>query len=88
MSDDREIIRRSLDFQSRAKDFRLLDLPGYMEWSKRKCREGDEALIAHLDATCMWLLPEEAAAITEKDYEELLDDLRTSLETEYGQENG
>jgi hypothetical protein len=31
MSDDREIARRSLDFQARSRDFRLVDLPGYMD---------------------------------------------------------
>jgi hypothetical protein len=81
MSDDREIARRSLDLQARARDFRLLDLPGYMSWSKRVFAGGEsEAIIAHLDATQVWLLPEEAARMSEKDYEEMLQDLKAELE--------
>ena len=33
--DDREIVRRSLDFEKRARDYRLGDIPGYMAWSNR-----------------------------------------------------
>ena len=81
MLDDREIARRSLDFQRRARDFRMMGLPGYMEWSQRKLAEGESsAYIAHLDATCACLLPEEAAKMTKKDYEEMLQDLKASLE--------
>jgi hypothetical protein len=60
MPDDRKIARRSIDLQKRARDFHLVDLPGYMEWSNRKLAEGEaDALIAHLDATSAWLLPED-----------------------------
>jgi hypothetical protein len=55
----------------------MMDLPGYMSWSSRKLAEGEsEALIAHLDATSAWLLPEDAAKMTEKDYDEMLADLK------------
>lgn len=78
--DDREIARRSLDLQAHARDYRLLDLPGYMAWSKRKLSEGEsETLIAHLDAMCMCLLPEETVVVTEDDYEDLLADLKDRL---------
>ncbi len=40
---------------------------------------GDEALIVHMDASSMWLLPEEAAALGEADYEAWLADLREEL---------
>ncbi len=81
MSDDREIARRSLDIHARARDYRMLDLPGYMEWSERKLGEGElPAYIVHLDATCAWLLPEDAAKMTEKDYDELLENLKADLE--------
>lgn len=34
------------------------DVPGSLEWSKEKLHAGEpEALIAHLDAACMWLRP-------------------------------
>lgn len=75
--EDREIARRAADLQARARDYRLLDLPGYGAWSKRRLDEGEsDALIAHLDATSMWLLPEEAAAVTDADYDELLASLK------------
>jgi hypothetical protein len=80
MPDDREIARQSLDFQTHSRDFRMVDLPGYMTWSSRKLAEGEsEALIAHLYATSAWLLPEEAAKMTEKDYDEMLADLKEEL---------
>jgi hypothetical protein len=67
MSDDREIARRSLDLQARARDYRLVDIPGYMQWSQRKlaARES-QALIGHLDATSMWLLPEDLGHLSER----------------------
>ncbi len=80
MPNDREIARRSLDFQARARDFRMLDLPGYMAWSSRKLAEGESgALIAHLDATSASLLPEDASKMGEKDYEEMLEELKKDL---------
>jgi hypothetical protein len=80
--DDREIARRAADIQARARDYQLMDLPGYMAWSKRKLQEGEsEALIAHLDATGAWLLPEEAAAMTETDYDAMLASLKVEFES-------
>jgi len=81
MNDDRKIGRRSLDLQARAKDFRLMDLPGYMEWSKRKLAEGElPGNIASLDAMSVWLLPEQAAIMNANDYEELLAETKEGLE--------
>jgi hypothetical protein len=83
MRDDREIARRALDLQARSRDYRIVDLPGYMEWSKRKLAEGESpASIANMDASAMWLLPEEAATATEADYEEMLADLKAALGSE------
>ena len=77
--EDREIARRSLDFQARACDYRVVDLPGYMEWSKAKLAAGElPGFIANLDATSFWGLPEEASALTVDDYEEMLADLKDS----------
>lgn len=51
-----------------------------MEWSKRKLAEGEaEAYIAHLDAASAWLLPEDAAKMSEKDFDEMLEDLKSDL---------
>lgn len=58
----------------------MMDLPGYMAWSSRKLTEGEsEALIAHLYATSAWLLPEDAARMTEKDYEGMLAELKKDV---------
>jgi hypothetical protein len=83
MPDERDLARRSLDYQARARDYRMTDLPGYMEWSRSKLAEGhSEAEIAHLDATSVRFLPEDAAKLTTDDYEEMLEDLEASLELE------
>ena len=80
MPDDREIARRALDYQARAKDYPLMTIPGYMEWSKRKLDEGvSPALIADLDARGMVLLPEEIADVRESDFEEPLADLKWTI---------
>jgi hypothetical protein len=80
MPDDRETARHALDLQERSKDYRIVDLPGFMEWSRRALAKGvSDALIAHLDATSLWLLPEEAAKMTETDYDKLLDELKVEL---------
>ena len=63
------------------RDVRLLDLPGYMPWSTRKLDEGaSPALIAHLDATCMWLRPDEIQSVGEDVFEDLLADLVESFD--------
>jgi hypothetical protein len=78
--DEREIARRALDFQARARDYAFVLIPSYREWSKRKLEEGESpALIANLDARCMWLLPEEVADVSESEFEELLEDLKEEI---------
>jgi len=53
-----------------------MELPGYMAWSERKLGQGvSGALLAHLDAMSMFLLPEEAAAVSDAAFEELLADI-------------
>ena len=58
-----------------------MELPGYMAWAERNLLAGsnDEALIAHMDASCMWLPPEEAAALGEANCECWLAKLRDEL---------
>lgn len=81
MSDEREIARRSLDLQARAKEYALVEIPAYQEWSERKLKEGaSEAFIAHLDAMSMWLLPEEVPNVGESEFEELLEDVKKAVE--------
>ena len=60
----------------------MVDLPGYMEWSRRVLAAGEsEALIAHLDATnygrCK---PSELAGITDELFDDMLADLKIALE--------
>jgi len=77
MTSDRDIALRALDFQKRAKDFALTELPGYAEWSEAQLDSGaSEALIAHLDSMSMTLLPEEVAHVSASVFDELLDDLK------------
>ncbi len=79
--EDREIAKRSLDMQSRARDVPLNQIPAYTSWSKRKLEEGiSEALIAHLDSMAMWLVPEDVSTVGDEEFEELLSDLQDSLE--------
>jgi hypothetical protein len=81
MPSDKEIARRSLDLQKRARDYSLLEIPGYMEWSEGKLAEGgNEAFLAHLDATSMWLLPEELNSVSTDDFDEMLEDLKTAID--------
>ncbi|WP_182869992.1 hypothetical protein [Stieleria mannarensis] len=81
MPSDEEIARRSLDLQKRARDVPLTQIPGYMEWSKQKLADGvSDALIAHLDATSMWLLPEDVNSVSTDDFDEMLDDLKSTAE--------
>ena len=77
MSSDEKIAKRSLDFQKRAVDVPLMRIPGYMAWSNQKLADGGSPdLIAHLDATDMWLLPEEAGSVSTVDFEELWEELK------------
>ena len=75
--DDKEIARGALDFQARAQSYPLMKIPAYGAWSKRKLNEGvSAALISHLDATSIVLLPEEVDKIMENTFDEMLDELR------------
>lgn len=85
MPDDAAIARHALDLQARGRWFRMMDLPGYMNWSERKLAGGESAaLVAHLDATSMWLLPEDAAKMSDRDYDEMLEDLNAGFEESSG----
>ena len=77
MNNDREIAKRNLDRQARARDYRILDIPSYMPWSERKLDEGESpAFIENLDAMTMWLLPEEVQDVKESEFEEMLADIK------------
>ena len=80
MSTDKEIARRAIDFQARARDYGLSEIPGYAQWSERKLNEGESpAFIAHLDATSMCLLPEQLNSVGEAEFDELLADLKEAF---------
>ena len=77
MTSDGDTARRALDFQKRAKEYALTELPGYDKWSEHQLDSGvSEALIAHLDSMTMTLLPEDVAGVNTSDFDELLDDLK------------
>jgi len=74
---DRDIAARAADMRTRARDYALIEIPSYAAWAKKQLDQGEsEALIAHLDATSMWLLPEEVAGVAESEFEELLSELK------------
>jgi hypothetical protein len=80
VSDDREIARRNLDRQARERDYALMVIPGYSEWSERKLQGGESpAFIAHLDSMSMWLLPEEVPTVGEAEFEELLAEVKEDV---------
>ena len=77
---DRDIAQPVQDLQGRSREHRFMELPGYMAWSERQLLAGgNETLIAHMDASSMWLLPEDAAALGEADHEAWLAELREEL---------
>jgi hypothetical protein len=77
---DSEIAVRALDFQERAKDYALFEIPGYSDWSKQKLDEGESpAYIANLDARAFTCLPEDLSKIGTDIFEEMLEDLKFSL---------
>ncbi len=82
MSDeDSTIAKRSMDFQVKARDIPLPQIEAYRSWSKRKLDEGvNAALIAHLDATAMWLLPQEITTVGDNEFDELLEELQQSVD--------
>jgi hypothetical protein len=56
-------------------------MPAYTSWSERKLREGvSPALVAHLDAMAMFLLPEDIPGIDDTIFDELLSELRADIE--------
>ena len=74
---DEEIARRSLDVQKRARDYSLMEIPGYMKWSEAKIAEGgNEAFLANLEAQSMWLLPEDLETVTTDIFDEMLEDVK------------
>lgn len=80
MATDQEIAIRVLNLQERARDYALVDIPGYRRWSENKINEGvSAALIANLDGRSMYLLPEEINAVSDAEFDELLSDLKDAV---------
>ncbi len=81
MQDDKEISMQALDVQSRGKDYSLPEIPGFKVWAEKKSLSGaSEDAIDSMFSMAMYLLPEEVAAVTDDDfnelYEEIIDDFR------------
>lgn len=80
MATDQEIAIRALNLQERARDYALVDIPGYRRWSENKLNEGvSAALIANLDGRSMYLLPEEINAVSDAEFDELLSNLKDAV---------
>jgi hypothetical protein len=60
------------------KEYRLMDLPGYMEWGEKHLDESP-ALIAHLDAASIMLHPSQLNDPHEELFEEMLEDLKQEI---------
>jgi len=61
-------------------DYRLVDLPGYMAWSRQQLQYGEsEALIAHLDSTSAWLSKTDVEDLNNEFFDELLEELKEEL---------
>lgn len=62
------------------REYRLMDLPGYMDWSERKLKDGaPQALMAHLDAASALLRPSDLSEISSSYFDSLLKDLELEL---------
>lgn len=78
--DERERARKMLDLEKRPRDIPLVTRDKYNEWSAAKLEEGvSPALIAHLDAQAIWMLPEETSAVGEDTFDEMLADLKEAI---------
>lgn len=61
---------------SNESDVRIVDIPGYMEWSNKKIEaDGSPDIIANLDSNCMWLSPDAIYEVTEDDFEEMYQEI-------------
>lgn len=81
IASEKEIARRSLNLEKQGRNVPLTQIPGYMEWSKQRLADGESAaLIAHLDSTAMWLLPEDVDSVATDDFDEMLDELKSTIE--------
>jgi hypothetical protein len=66
-------VRRALEL----KEYRLMDLPGYTEWSEKLLAE--PALLAHMDSQNVILHPSELGGPHTELFEEMLSDLRARV---------
>ncbi|MCW3110297.1 MAG: hypothetical protein JWQ09_4803 [Segetibacter sp.] len=78
---DRDIAKKVHDMQAKGKDYALVGLPGFLEWSNKKSSSGgNEAAIDHMLAMSMFLLPEEILSVSEDDFNEIYYDIISELE--------
>lgn len=84
MPSDKDISRKATEDHEPIRKYRLVDIPGYMEWSERKLDEGgNEALIAHLDATSMFLPPADLGDVST----DVFDEMFMELKAEFGDDD-
>lgn len=70
---------------SESREMRLLDLPGYSEWSRSHRLEYPEAL-AYLDGLTALIHPDEAAGPHDRLFEELYQEVLTDFGLDVGEE--
>jgi hypothetical protein len=76
MTDDKEIAKHTLDMQARGKDYSLPQITGFKEWAEKKSSDGgSEDAIDSMFSLSMYLLPEEALALTDEDFDEMYDEI-------------
>ncbi len=76
MTDHKDIAKRTLDMQARGKDYTLPQIAGFKEWAENKSLNGgSEDAIDSMFSLSMYLLPEEALAVTDSDFDEMYEEI-------------
>jgi hypothetical protein len=73
-SEERARVRGATELR----EYRLMDLPGYMEWGEKHLDRWP-ALVAHLDATSIMLHPSELPGPHDALFDEMLAELKEDL---------
>lgn len=62
-------------------ELRLVDLPGYADWSRERLEDGISAeLLLRFQATMAWVRPEEYGVLSMEDFDDMFDDYLLQLE--------
>lgn len=81
MVDDQEIAKKAERIRIEGKDYAMVEIPDFMEWCEKKSSAGcTEAVIDHMLATSMFLLPEELKEVNENDFEEIYQNILSDFD--------